>query len=263
MYRKVTIIMRPSFHIVLGEIIEFHFSAYMVFASIGLLFVMLFIYNRLEKLELEFKEFLLMMGFMTLGVGGGSKLLFIITKIPEIFNEFSWKKCFEIVWTAGFVFYGGLIGCIFGLWLFCKLFKKQFKFTIETISPVFPLFHMFGRIGCFFGGCCYGKEATWGFSLTYEPGILRIPVQLIESLFLCMLFVVMLIMQKKQVKISYTLFYLSVYAVFRFCIEFYRGDLIRGIWFGLSTSQWVSICILFVCAMITVLSLSKTQIEVK
>ena len=45
----------------------------------------------------------------------------------------------------------------------------------------FAAFHMFGRIGCFFAGCCYGKEANWGFALENEPEILRIPIQLIES----------------------------------------------------------------------------------
>ena len=42
----------------------------------------------------------------------------------------------------------------------------------------------------------------------------------------------------------YTRFYLYIYAVSRFLLEFIRGDSIRGIWFGLSTSQWVSIGIL-------------------
>nr|WP_325305722.1 hypothetical protein [uncultured Oscillibacter sp.] len=32
-------------------------------------------------------------------------------------------------------------------------------------------------------------------------------------------------------------------ACFRFVIEFFRGDEIRGIFFGLSTSQWISFMI--------------------
>ena len=38
--------------------------------------------------------------------------------------------------------------------------------------------------------------------------------------------------------------YLGVYAVCRFILEFYRGDALRGLWLGLSTSQWVSLAIL-------------------
>ncbi len=40
--------------------------------------------------------------------------------------------------------------------------------------------------------------------------------------------------------------YLALYAVIRFGTEWLRGDAVRGIYFGLSTSQWISIC-LFLC----------------
>ena len=30
----------------------------------------------------------------------------------------------------------------------------------------------------------------------------------------------------------------------RFCLEWLRGDTVRGIWLGLSTSQWISLLIL-------------------
>ena len=38
--------------------------------------------------------------------------------------------------------------------------------------------------------------------------------------------------------------YLALYAVFRFVLEFFRGDDVRGILGGLSVSQWISIVIL-------------------
>ena len=41
--------------------------------------------------------------------------------------------------------------------------------------------------------------------------------------------------------------YLLLYSAFRFGDEFLRGDTVRGIWWGLSTSQWISIP-LFLCA---------------
>ena len=52
--------------------------------------------------------------------------------------------------------------------------------------------------------------------------------------------------------------YFLIYPVVRFSLEFLRGDEIRGIWFGLSTSQWISIA-LFVFALIRVLmSIGRT-----
>ena len=43
--------------------------------------------------------------------------------------------------------------------------------------------------------------------------------------------------------------YLVTYGIFRFVMEFFRGDEIRGIFFELSTAQWISVGILtyFVC----------------
>lgn len=38
--------------------------------------------------------------------------------------------------------------------------------------------------------------------------------------------------------------YLVLYAICRFVLEFLRGDSVRGIWFGLSISQWISLGIL-------------------
>lgn len=37
------------------------------------------------------------------------------------------------------------------------------------------------------------------------------------------------------------------YSVFRFTVEFFRGDLIRGFWFSLSTSQWISLLVFVLC----------------
>lgn len=35
--------------------------------------------------------------------------------------------------------------------------------------------------------------------------------------------------------------YILMYAPVRFVLEFFRGDAVRGVWFGLSTSQWLSL----------------------
>ena len=68
------------------------------------------------------------------------------------------------------------------------------KFRMNVITPGFAIFHVFGRMGCFFGGCCYGKIATWGIALYDEPGVLRIPIQLIESGCILLIFIVLLYM---------------------------------------------------------------------
>lgn len=216
--------------------------SYALFACIGLLCMMLLLYFRIQKTEIEFKYFLLLIFCMTVGVGIGSKLLFIITKIPDIVDGFTWQKTFQIIITSGFVFYGGLFGAIIGLYIFTKAYGLPFGMLANITAPGFPLFHMWGRVGCFFAGCCYGREASWGIALENDPNVPRIPIQLIESGCILSIFLVLLYLEKaKQDHSQLLCIYLSLYSICRLILEIFRGDAIRGIWAGLSTSQWISI----------------------
>lgn len=225
---------------------SFYVPAYALFSNIGLFLMMMFLYFRINRLSILFGDFLLEMIFMSIGVGIGSKTLFILTKIPDMVKYPSLKYVIETIITSGFVFYGGLFGAMLGTILFAKYKSIDIYMLMNIIIPGFPLFHMWGRIGCFFAGCCYGKPSSWGFSLEAEPNVLRIPIQLIESFFLFIIFIVLLFLEKRKTKVSLTDVYLFMYAMTRFFLEFFRGDSIRGMWFSLSTSQWISIAIIII-----------------
>lgn len=235
-------IMNRIFEITIPQIIHITIPAYALFAFVGLFCMMLFLYFRVQKIELSFAHFLALIAFMAIGVGIGSKFLFILTKLPDILSDFSIGRTLHIIIISGFVFYGGLLGAIIGLWLFSKVFQVPFLVLADIVAPGFPLFHLWGRIGCFFAGCCYRKEASWGFALQDEPNVLRIPIQLFESFFLLCIFLILIGLEKRVHKGTTLLHtYLFLYSICRFALEFYRGDEVRGIWFGLSTSQWISI----------------------
>jgi phosphatidylglycerol:prolipoprotein diacylglycerol transferase len=150
---------------------------------------------------------------------------------------------------GGSVFYGGLIGGTVTAF-FCVRKKNNWGYLIDIITPSIPLFHFFGRIGCFLGGCCYGIESVFGF--TYTRAVIdsantvkRFPVQLLEALFNIVLFFVLEQLRRKD-RFRNKLFYIYVivYATGRFFIEFLRGDDLRGKWPVLSTSQIISIVVL-------------------
>lgn len=158
--------------------------------------------------------------------------------------------------TTSMTFYGGLIfGVIAFIVLFNLFVKKRNDIRIREIAVVAPLCitvaHGFGRIGCFLAGCCYGKETNSWIGVDF-PGLgKRIPTQLIEAIFLFILTTVLIfIIFKKSFK--YTLLvYMASYSVFRFIIEFFRGDEARGgTLLGLYPSQVVCVIlwILFVPA---------------
>jgi phosphatidylglycerol:prolipoprotein diacylglycerol transferase len=48
-----------------------------------------------------------------------------------------------------------------------------------------------------------------------------------------------------------------MYGVVRFTMEFFRGDDIRGIYFALSTSQWISIILSFISLSVILLTSSR------
>lgn len=116
------------------------------------------------------------------------------------------------------------------------------------LLPSVLLFHMFGRLGCFFAGCCYGREANWGVvfmhSLNAPNGVPLIPVQLFEAAFNLLMLVAILIIRPERKRQGLLLpLYLIAYAIGRFILEFFRGDMGRGI-FLFSTSQWISLFVL-------------------
>lgn len=194
--------------------------------------------------------------YAVIGVGVGAKLLYIITNIPFLIENYNsidiWDTLMQM-FKGGFVFYGGLIGGIIGVFIYAKQFKISFKSLVLILIPVVPLIHAIGRIGCLLAGCCYGMEyhgfgaITFEHSLLAPNGVPLFPMQIVESICNFIIFIVLLVTYKKFLGTYKTVgLYLILYSIVRFVLEFFRGDLIRGIYFGLSTSQWISILLVIV-----------------
>ena len=146
---------------------------------------------------------------------------------------------------SGIVFYGGMLFFLLSVDLCIRrfvLFKRASGWGLAAL--IVPLFHGFARIGCYFGHCCYGIEMDSAFFAQFFEH--RLPVQLIESAFNFLLFVVLLILfyYRKKSRGKLVRGYLWSYASFRFLIEFFRADAVRGGFGPLSFSQWVSLAIL-------------------
>ena len=210
------------------------------------------------------------------GILIGGHLLYGITNYKYIIylagNIFNLK--FKQILSAlsvvfgGSVFYGGFLGAMLTLRIYSSRFAKEKRRTIFDIYAVcVPLFHGFGRIGCFLGGCCYGVESKYGFTVHGNQlvpdinDVSRVPVALIEAYGNLLIFLLLLKLFKKQkLKGKMMYLYMLIYPVLRFGTEFLRGDKIRGIWFGFSTSQWISM-VLFTIAFFYFLFHIKTTFK--
>ena len=188
--------------------------------------------------------------FGLIGVGVGGKILYWITILPIIIRNislFTDPDFFNTVIVPGSVFYGGLIGSIIFAYLYIKKNKMDATVCGDLFAPAIPMFHAFGRLGCLFVGCCHGIPFENGIVFHNAIGgapsdIPLFPTQPIETGYNLLVFAALLIIghfAKKKGNLVW--YYMLMYAPFRFVIEFFRGDVVRGHLWIFSTSQWVSI----------------------
>ena len=223
----------------------FLFPSYSAMTVIGICGALIMAYSRNLKYQLSWKQYVVNILASLLGVFLGSRLLFIITKLPELFNNFSLKNALHVLLNGGFVFYGGLFGALEALKICALITHTDRKMVYNLFVPSFILFHAFGRIGCFLAGCCYGVECPFGFEMLTSPGVIRFPVQLAESVCDILILVAILIIEKKKgIQTDLLRIYMVSYAVCRFLLEFLRGDEIRGHFLCFSTSQWIALGVL-------------------
>lgn len=162
---------------------------------------------------------------------------------------------------GGMTFIGGLIGgvtsflCVYWLYIYVirprtkiKWLKGDMNATLTDALPFIPIgitiAHAFGRLGCFFAGCCYGKPTDAWYGLPCADGIDGnvIPTQLMECIFLVLLGALMAVLYFKF-KFNYNFaLYAIAYGIWRFLLEYVRAD-DRGTFIGtaLTPSQFWSI----------------------
>ncbi|MDE5942610.1 MAG: prolipoprotein diacylglyceryl transferase, partial [Clostridia bacterium] len=172
---------------------------------------------------------------------------------------------------SGMTFIGGLIGGVvsflgvYNLYIYVihprtKIgwLKPELNATLSDALPFIPIAitiaHAFGRLGCFFGGCCYGAPADWGLycagSYDEVTGIFTlgekvIPTQLFEMCFLLLLGGAMALLYFKF-KFNYNFaVYAIAYGIWRFILEFVRDD-DRGQFLGTALTPSQFWCIFMV-----------------
>lgn len=252
--------MFPSF-----ELFGRQIGMYGVMTVIGAAFCVLAGVFLIKKFKMMWEDLVLVMIAAAAGILVFAHIVYGITNISTIIIIFQnlGKLSFEKFWAliaqcfGGMVFYGGFIGGAVGILVFCRFNKKLNKNNLlDVYAVLIPLFHVFGRIGCFLGGCCYGVESAIGFTAhgnTLNPSVNdvnRFPIQLVEAgLNLLIFLFIIYLFKKDKMRDKLIYVYMLVYPVVRFILEFFRGDTYRGFLFGLSTSQWISI-ILFVFSVI-------------
>lgn len=176
---------------------------------------------------------------------------------------------------GGLMFYGGLIlaTVVFACWC---MFKRENPLAVgDLLCVAIPVGHAFGRIGCFFYGCCYGKQSASALAVSFPRGspawyeqlnlgqitsmakesLPVLPTQLFEAVANALLFAVLFAFYRRF-RGGTTALYLIGYAVIRFSMEYVRGDP-RAAVGPFSISQTISIALLVAGVVLAVCTRKK------
>ncbi len=182
----------------------------------------------------------------------GGKLLFYLEDPSYYFGDFqNMQKDFR----QGFVFFGSLIFVIpTAIWFFRKE-KWPVWAVLDRLAIAGVIVHAFGRMGCFFAGCCYGRptHSEWGLVFTDTKAQAKPlgeplhPTQLYEATFLLIILGTLWMLKRhKRFEGQLIFIYVIMYSAGRAIIEIFRGDLRRGFIIEdiLSHSQFISILLI-------------------
>ena len=111
------------------------------------------------------------------GAAGTSDDQCVAAKVGELCHPFQqtchWgRDCLRAFkfWYGGLTYYGGFLLVVpLGLWFLRHYNLPQWKVS-DLAAFCIPLGIGFGRLGCFFAGCCFGDvcDSPWGVS--FPPG---------------------------------------------------------------------------------------------
>jgi|SRR6267378_1817961 len=94
----------------------------------------------------------------------GARALYVVEHLGEFRRE--WGSVLAL-WQGGLTLYGGVVlGSIVGLASARRLGLPMWT-VADTLTPSFALGTMFGRIGCFLNGCCYGRPTRWPWGVVF------------------------------------------------------------------------------------------------
>ena len=183
----------------------------------------------------------LLLSLMVSGVIG-SRIAYVVEHWQ---SEFAANPLLVVrVDQGGLMFYGGFILAFLVFFVWCFVKKENPLKLADLLAAVVPLGHAFGRIGCFFYGCCYGRDSDCWCAVTFPAGspswfehgrqmVSVLPTQLFEAAALLVLFggLMWVWFRHRGTETRRGMgpgcilgFYLCGYAVIRFGIEILRGD---------------------------------------
>ena len=229
---------------------------YAIFITIAIILGYIWAWKHDGRYKIKFDDVLTLSLIMIPTAFICARLYFIIFNLsyyiqnpPEILD----------VRNGGLAIYGGIIGAIATIAIFCKAKKINFFDLLDYLAPVLPLGQAIGRWGNYVNIEAYGSETNWPIKMEIvEQGITKYvhPTFLYESICNFILFLILVhISKKRKYSGQVAAIYLMGYGFYRFFIEGLRTDsLMLG---TVRVSQLISLIIFVAMFVIYVLKVKK------
>jgi len=155
--------------------------------------------------------------------------------------------------AGGGTFLGGFLLAFLATAVCAHRAKVSLWSLADSFAPSLALGVSIVRVGCLGASCDYGKPTALPWAVVFKnqaaaqlSGVpLNVPLhpsQIYESAFGLLILGVLLWWERKpQLPGMMILAFVSLYSLGRFLLEFLRGDVGRGFWGPLSTSQWLAL----------------------
>jgi len=158
----------------------------------------------------------------------GTRLVFVVLHW-DMFRE----RPFEAleIWTGGLSFIGAPLFGFAYAWWYCRRHGLSFAAVADLVAPGFSLGYVFGRIGCFLNGCCYGYACSlpWAVRFHVDGEVSALtppshPTQIYAAIMNVFIFAILHRMLHRphrdgQVVVMYG----ALYAAYRFVNDFFRA----------------------------------------
>ncbi len=261
------------FEVSLGRLGHFTVGTYGLFYALGFLLALRLavFYARREGIDtariVDLGIVALLAGFV-----GAKALLYLLDIRAYLADPMQMLRDLR---SAG-VFYGGFGLAALVALLYVRRHRLPLGRVADLMSPPLALGQAIGRLGCFAAGCCYGKACDLPWAVTFTDarayqltgvtlGAPLHPTQIYHALSdLLILIITASLMKRRRFSGQVFWVYVLTYAILRFIVEFFRGDTVRGLFFGarVSTSQVIAVpAALFAVAMLVHLGRRARLVE--
>ena len=195
--------------------------------------------------------------WLLVGAIVGARAFYVITywdtlMADPLFPGAPWTEIF-MVQRGGLVYYGGLIGASLACIAYARARQLPLWKLADIFAPSIALGYVFGRLGCLFRGCCYGRACGLPWAIRFPEGheMHRVgspatavhPTQIYDALLSLGFYLALaLLYRRKRFDGQVFATYLMGYALLRSFVETFRGDYSAAhLYGGLTPAHLVSV----------------------